>query len=65
VTGVGDPAIATTDYNRSFQIWSVIEPSTKLEIGVYNVMEGEGEGLAMAIARKMYSLLQSEPKPVP
>ena len=63
VTGIGDAAVAATGYNRSLTIWSLIKPNTKLEVGVYNVVESQAEDRGVRIARKMFSLLQSGPKP--
>jgi hypothetical protein len=63
VPGIGDGAIAATDYNRSFQLWSLIKPSTKLRVEVFNVVESEAEDRGVRIARNMYSLLLAEPKP--
>jgi hypothetical protein len=65
VTSIGDAAIAATDYNRFLKIWSLIKPSTQMKVGVYNVVESEAEDCGVRIARKTFSLLQSEPKPAP
>jgi hypothetical protein len=65
VPGVGDAALAATDYNGFFQAWLLIKPNTKMEVLVTNVAVGEAEERGLRVARKMLSLLQSETKPVP
>jgi hypothetical protein len=44
------------------EIRSLIKPSTAMEVLVVNVAEGEAEERGLPVARKMLSLLQSEPK---
>jgi hypothetical protein len=55
--------LAATDYNGFFQTWSLIKPSTEMEVLVTNVAVGQAEERGLLVARKMLSLLQSEPKP--
>lgn len=61
--GIGDATLVATDYNRFLQTWSLIKPSTSMEVLVSNVAVAEAEERGLLIARKMLSLLQSEPKP--
>ena len=60
---IGDATLAATDYNGFFQTWSLIKPSTEMEVLVTNVAVGQAEERGLLVARKMLSLLQSEPKP--
>jgi hypothetical protein len=62
VAGIGDDTLAATDYNGFFQTWTVIKPSTTMEVMVANVAGGEAEKRGLLVARKMLGLLQSEPK---
>jgi hypothetical protein len=62
VPGIGDATLAATDYNRFFQTWSLIRPSTEMEVLVSNVAVGEAEERGLLVARKMLSRLQAEPK---
>jgi hypothetical protein len=58
--GFGDAAIGATDFNRAFEIVSILKPTTKIDVTVMNVIEGEAEDRAKRVTQKMLNLLAAE-----
>jgi hypothetical protein len=65
VSGVADVALAALDYNKTFDVWSILKPSTKIEVGVMGVAPAASEAVAVAVARKTASLVREENAPAP
>jgi hypothetical protein len=59
IPGFGD-AIGARDYNGGFEIVSILKPSTKMDVTVMNVVEGEAEDRAKSVAQKMINKLAAE-----
>jgi hypothetical protein len=65
ISGVADVALGAVDYNKAYIVWSILKPSTKVEVSVAGVRADQAEGLAVAVAQKTIAMVKAENAPPP